>query len=46
MDGTYLAAGMVAGEGSTHSGRGTRSKDLAEIEWSAEVDGGGVLRKL
>ena len=47
MDGTHLAAGMVGGEGCTFSGGGTRTEDLAEVGWSAEVYGrGGVLRKL
>ena len=31
VDGTCLAAGMVAGEGSTGGGRGTRAEDLAEV---------------
>ena len=51
MDGTCLALGMVAGEGSFQGGEGTRSEvgvdeDLAEVGWSAVVDNGSVLRKL
>ena len=54
MDGdvdTCPAVGMVTGEGSFHYGRGTRAEagvceDLTEVGWSADVDSGGVLRKL
>ena len=31
VDGTRLAAGKVAGEGSTGGGEGTRAEDLAEV---------------
>ena len=31
VDGTSLAEGMVAGEGSTGGGGGTRAEDLAEV---------------
>ena len=42
-DGTRLTAGTVAGEGSTGGGGGgTR----AEVGRFAEVDGGGIFRKL
>ena len=44
MDGTHLAAGMVAREGSTCSGVGIRAEDLAEVGWFADVD--GIFRKL
>ena len=46
VDGTGLAASTVAGEGSTSSGEGTRAEDLAEVEWSAEVDGGGYFQEI
>ena len=46
LGGTSLATGMVAEEGSTCSGGGTRVDDLVEVKWSAKVDGGGILRKL
>ena len=46
MDGTRLAAGTVAGEGSMGGGGGTRAEDLAEVGRFAEVDGGDVFRKL
>ena len=46
MDGTHLAAGTVAGEGSTCCGGGTRAEDLAEVGWFAEVDGGGYLQEI
>ena len=46
MDGTHLAAGTVAGERSTHSDGGTRTEDLAEVGWSAEIDGGGCLKDI
>ena len=36
VDGTCLAAGTIAGEGSTFGCGGTR----AEVWWSVEVDGG------
>ena len=43
VDGTRLAAGTVAGEGSTGGGGGgTMAEDLAEVGRFAEVDGGGV----
>ena len=45
VDGTSLAAGTVAGEGSNGGGGGTRAEDLAEVGWFAEVDG-GIFRKL
>ena len=31
VDGTHLAAGTVAGEGSTCGGGGTRAEDLVEV---------------
>ena len=46
MDGTRLAVGTVAGEGSTCSDGGLRAEDLLEVGWSAKVDGRGILRKL
>ena len=46
VDGTYLAAGTVAMEGSTCSGGGMRVEDLAEVGWSAEVDGGECLKEI
>ena len=46
MDGARLAAGTVAGEGSIGGGGGTRAEDLGEVGRFAEVDGGGVFRKL
>ena len=46
MDGTRLAAGTVAGEGSIGGGGGTRAEDLAEVGWFAEVDGGGCLQEI
>ena len=39
-DGTCLAVGTVAGEGSTCGGRGTKAEDLAE------VDRGGCLKEI
>ena len=45
VDGTSLAAGTVAWDGSTCSTGGTRVEDLAEVGWFAEVDGGGIFRK-
>ena len=45
VDGTCLAASMVAGEGSTGGGGGTR-EDLAEVGWFAEVDSGGYLQEI
>ena len=46
MDGTLLAAGMVAGERSIGGGGGTRVEDLAEVGRIAEVDGGGCLQEI
>jgi hypothetical protein len=46
VDGTCLAAGTVTGEGSTCGCGGTRAEDLAEVGQFAEVDGGGIFRKL
>ena len=46
MDGSSLAVGTVAGEGSTCGGEGTRTEDLAEVGWSGEVDGGGYLKEI
>ena len=46
MDGTCLAAGTVAGEGSTGGGGGTRAEDLAEVGCFAKVDGGGCLQEI
>ena len=46
MDGTHLAAGTVAEEGSTCSGGGMRAEDLALVRWCAEVDGGGCLNEI
>ena len=46
MDWTCLAAGMIAGEGSTCGGEGMRAKDLAEVGWSAEVDSGECLKEI
>ena len=37
MDGTCLAAGTVAGEGSTGRGGGTGAEDLAEVGCFAKV---------
>ena len=44
MDGPRLAAGTVAGEGSTGGGRGTRAEDLVEVGRFVEVD--SIFRKL
>ena len=41
VDGTHIAAGMVAGEGSTCSGGGTRAEDLVKVGWSSKVDSRG-----
>ena len=41
MDGTCLAVGTVAGEGSTGGGGGTRAEDLAEVGGFAEMECGG-----
>ena len=46
MNGTSLAAGTVAGEGSFYGGWGTRSEvgvgeNLVEVGWSVQVDIGG-----
>ena len=38
VGGTRIAAGSVAGEGSTGGGGGTRAEDLAEVGRFAEVD--------
>ena len=46
VNGTSLAAGTVAGEGSTGSGGGTRAEDLAEVGRFAEVDGGGYFQEI
>ena len=51
MDGTCLAAGTVAWEGSFQGGKEMRAEagvgeDLAEVGWSTDVDRGGVLRNL
>ena len=46
VDGTGLAADMVAEQGSTCGGGGTGAEDLAEVGWSVEVNSWGVLRKL
>jgi hypothetical protein len=46
VDGTGLAAGTVTGKGSTSSGGGMRVEDLAEVGWSAEVDGGGYFQEI
>ena len=46
VDGTSLAAGTVAGVGSTSGGGGTKVEDFAEVGWSAEVDGGGYLQEI
>ena len=46
VDGTGLAADMVAGKVSTCGAGGTRAEDLAEVGWSAEVDGGGCLKEI
>ena len=46
MDRTCLAAGTVAGAGSTSCGGGTRAEDLAEVGWFAEGDGGGYLQEI
>jgi len=46
VDGTCLAAGTVAGEGFPRGGGGTRVEDLVEVGRFAEVDGGGIFRKL
>ena len=43
VDGTHLAAGTVAGEGSTGGGGRTRAEDLEEVRWSAEVDSEGFF---
>ena len=42
VDGTHLAAGTVAGEGSIDGGGGTR----AEVGRFGEVDGGGCLKEI
>ena len=45
VGGTCLAAGMVAGEGSTGSGGGTRGEDLVEVGdrgYLKEIESGGV----
>ena len=46
VDGTHIAAGMVAGEGSTCSGGGTRAEDLVKVGWFVEVDGGRYLQEI
>ena len=46
VDGTRLAAGTVAGEGSIGDGGGTWAEDLAEVGRFAEVDGGGCLQEI
>ena len=46
VDGTCLAAGTVAGEGSTGDGGGTRAEDLVEVGRFAEVASGGYLQKI
>ena len=46
MDGTSLASGMAAGEGSSCSVGRTRGEDLAESGWSARVDCGGYLKEI
>jgi hypothetical protein len=46
VDGTHLAAGTVAGEGSTGSSGGTKAEDLPEVGWFAEVDGWGYLQEI
>ena len=42
----WIAAGMVAGEGSTGGGGGTRPEDLAEVGQFAVVDGGGYVQEI
>ena len=47
MDGTGLAAGKVClGVGGSTCGGGTRAEDLADVGWSAEVDGGGYFQEI
>ena len=46
MDGTCLEAGTIAGERSTRGGGGMRAEDLAEVGWSADVDGGECLKEM
>jgi hypothetical protein len=51
VDGACLAVGMVAGEGSFHSGGETRAEmgvgeDLEEVRWSTEAEGGGCLKEV
>ena len=46
MDGTSLAAGTVAGEGSICGGGWTRAEDLVEVGWFVEVKGGGYLQEI
>jgi hypothetical protein len=46
VDGTRLPTGMLAGEGSTGSGGGTRAEDLVEVGPCAEVDGGEYLQEI
>ena len=46
VDGTSLAAGTVAGEGSTGCGGGTGAEDLAEVGCFAKVDSGGCLQEI
>ena len=46
VDGTRLAAGTVAGEGSTSGGGRTRAEDLAEFRQFVKVECGGIFRKL
>ena len=45
VDGTH-AVGTVVRERSTGSGGGTRAEDLAKVGRFAEVDDGGIFRKL
>ena len=44
--GQVFAAGTVTGEGSTCGGGGTRAEDLAEVGWSAVVDGRGYFQEI
>ena len=46
VDGTCLAAGTVAGEGSTGRGGGTGAEDLAGVGCFAKVDGGECLQEI
>ena len=46
MDGTCLAVGMVAGEGSTYGGGRMKTEDLVKVGQFVEVDGGKYLQEI